>query len=198
MTKVALDAHKKELIREVPNFARQKFLYRLSRADYEREWGTSYSKPGFGTRLLAGLLRVMPRVGPFKGLGFNNPTPQTEDLYIKSIDLTVDRYRGFLEEVRAGKVVLPDCDLDSGSVTKAAEYSLSDKAYANLLVNLSKRNFDRTMPGLRENVLEYYSDLSLPIETRKDPARWQTLLTELDQLRAARGAVAMSAVTGSR
>jgi hypothetical protein len=66
-------------------------------------------------------------------------------------------------------------------LTKAAEYTLSDKAYANLVANLSKRNFDRMTPELRENLLEYYSDFSLPIETRKDPARWQTLLTELDQ-----------------
>jgi hypothetical protein len=49
---------------------------------------------------------VIPKVGPFKGLGFNNPTPQTADLYIKSIDTTVDRCRTFLEEVRAGNAVL--------------------------------------------------------------------------------------------
>jgi len=43
----------------------------------------------------------MPKIGPFKGLAFNNPTPQTQDLYIKSIHTTVDQYRVFLEEVRA-------------------------------------------------------------------------------------------------
>jgi hypothetical protein len=33
MTQVALEAHKKDLIRETPDFDKQKFLYRLSRAD---------------------------------------------------------------------------------------------------------------------------------------------------------------------
>src|ERR1035438_5031216 len=72
-------------MRETPDFAKQKFLYRLSRSDYEREWGKTYERPGLGTRILSTLLRFAPRIGPFKSLGFNNPTPQTEDLYIKSI-----------------------------------------------------------------------------------------------------------------
>ena len=98
MTQVALQTHKKELMRETPNFAKQKFLYRLSRSDYEKDWGKDYVKPGLGTRILSTLLRYMPKIGPFKGLGFNNPTPQTEDLYIKSINTTVDQYRALLEK----------------------------------------------------------------------------------------------------
>src|SRR5271166_2241420 len=97
MTQVALQTHKKELMRETPNFAKQKFLYRLSRSNYEKEWGKDYVKPGLGTRVLSTLLRYMPKIGPFKGLAFNNPTPQTEDLYIKSINTTVDQYRALLE-----------------------------------------------------------------------------------------------------
>src|SRR6202011_5833696 len=114
MTQVALQTHQKELMRETPNFARQKFLYRLSRSGYEKEWGKDYVKPGLGTRILSTLLRYMPKIGPFKGLAFNNPTPQTEDLYIKSINTTVDQYRAFLEEVRTDTLVLANCDFDSG------------------------------------------------------------------------------------
>src|SRR5277367_34674 len=99
MTQVALQTHKKELIQETPNFAKQKFLYRLSRSDYEKDWGKDYVKPGLGTRILSTLLRFMPKIGPFKKLAFNSPTPQTEDLYIKSINTTVDQYRAFLKQV---------------------------------------------------------------------------------------------------
>ena len=183
MTQVALQTHKKELMRETPNFARRKFLYRLSRSGYEKEWGKDYVKPGVGTRILSTLLRYMPRVGPFKGLAFNNPTPQTEDLYIKSINITVDQYRNFLEQVRTDTLVLPNCDLDSGKPTKAAEYSLADDSYARLLAQLSERKFERTAPELRDNILQFYSDLSLQIETKKDQVRWQGVMTELDQLK---------------
>src|SRR5580698_8462686 len=96
MTQVALQTHKKEIMRETPDFAKKKFLYRLSRSDYEKQWGKDYKKPGVGTRILSTLFRCMPKVGPFKGLGFKSPTPQTEDLYFKSINATVDQYRGLL------------------------------------------------------------------------------------------------------
>jgi len=184
MTQVALQTHKKDLMRERPDFAKQKFLYRLSRSGYEKEWGKDYTKPGFGTRILSTLLRYMPRIGPFKGLGFKNPTPQTEDLYFKSINTTVDQYRAFLEEVRTDSLVLPNYDLDSGQATKAAEYSLTDDTYAKLLAKLSERKFDRTSPELRDNILQFYSDLSVPIETKKDQVRWQGVLTALDQLKS--------------
>lgn len=185
MTKVALQTHKKDLMRETPNFAKRKFLYRLSRSNYEKEWGKDYVKPGVGTRILSTLLRYMPRIGPFKGLAFKNPIPQTEDLYIKSINTTVDQYRQFLQEVRIGTLVLANCNFDTGQPTKAAEYSLTDNTYATLLARLSERKFALTSPELRANILQYYSDLSVPIETKKDTARWQSLLTDLNQLKAA-------------
>jgi len=184
MTRVALQTHKKELMRETPNFSKRKFLYRLLRSDYERQWGKDYVKPGLGSRILATILRYMPKIGPFKGLAFNNPTPQTEDLYIKSINTTVDQYRAFLEEVPTDTLVLANCDLDSGLATKAAEYSLTDDTYAKLLAQLSERKFDLTSPDLRDNILQFYSDLSVPIETKKDGVRWQAVLTELAQLKA--------------
>src|SRR5580692_12030615 len=40
MTKVALQLHQKQLASESPNFQKRKFLYRVSRADYEKSWGT--------------------------------------------------------------------------------------------------------------------------------------------------------------
>jgi hypothetical protein len=184
MTQVALQVHKKDLMRETPNFAKQKFLYRLSRSHYEKEWGKDYVKPGVGTRILSTLLRYMPKIGPFKHLAFNNPTPQTEDLYIKSINTTVDQYRAFLEQVRTDTLVLPNCDFDSGKPTKAAEYSLTDDTYAKLLGQISDRKFDRTSPELRANILDFYSDLSGLIETKKDLDDWKSVLSELDQLKA--------------
>src|ERR1700730_11927574 len=109
----------------------------------------------------------MPKIGPFKALAFNSPTPQTEDLYFKSINTTVDQYRAFLEEVRTDSLVLPNRDFDSGNTTKAAEYSLTDDTYAKLLGQLSQRNFDLTTPALRDDIMHFYADLSFPIAINK-------------------------------
>src|ERR1700674_2013941 len=177
MTKIALRTHKKDLMSETPNFAKKKFLYRLSRSEYEKDWGKDYTKPDFGTRVWSVLLRYMPKIGPFKALAFNNPTPQTEDMYFKSINTTVDQYRIYLQQVRAGSLKLANCDFDTGKETNAAEYSLTDDTYAKLLGQLAERKFDLTFTDLRDNILQFYSDLSLAIETKKDTGRWQSVLT---------------------
>jgi hypothetical protein len=183
MTQIALRTHKKDMMKETPDFSKKKFLYRLSRSDYEKEWGKDYTKADFGTRVWAVILRYMPKIGPFKALAFNNPTAQTEDLYFKSINSTVDRYRVFLEEVRTSTLELPNCDLDSGNQTVAAEYPLTDDTYAKLLAQLTQRKFDLTTPELRDDILHFYSDLSMAIDTKKDATQWQSVLTSLDQLK---------------
>ena len=183
MTQIALRTHKKDMMKESPTFAKQKFLYRLTRSDYEKEWGKDYTKADFGTRFWSVVLRYMPKVGPFKALAFKNPTAQTEDLYFKSINTTVDQYRAYLQQVRTNSLELANCDFDTGKVTVAAEYSLTDESYAKLLDQLAKRKFDLTSASLRDNIMQFYSDLSAPIETKKDNARWQSVLTSLDQLK---------------
>ena len=183
MTQVALRTHKKDMMKESPSFAKEKFLYRLSRSDYEKEWGKDYKKDGFKTRLFAVLLRYMPKIGPFKALAFNSPTPQTAEMYFKSINTTVDQYRIYLQQVRAGTLELTNCDFDTGKETRAAEYSLTDGSYAKLLGRLEKRECALTSSELRSNILNFYADLSLPLETKKDSGRWQNVLTSLDQLK---------------
>jgi uncharacterized protein (DUF433 family) len=194
MTQVALQTHKKEIMAERPDFAKKQFLYRLSRSSYEKEWGKDYTKPGFGARVLAIFLRYMPKIGPFKGLGFKNPTPQTEDMYFKSINATVDQYRTYLHAERADSLQLPNTDLDSGKPTKAAEYSLADDTYAKLLDQLAGKKFDRTTPELRDNILDFYSDLSASIKTKKDQDDWKEVLAQLEQLKSA---TPVPAVAGS-
>jgi hypothetical protein len=60
---------------------------------------------------------------------------------------------------------------------------LTDDAYARLLDQLSGRKFNLTTAELRDNILHFYSDLSAPIETKKDEANWKAVLTALDELK---------------
>jgi hypothetical protein len=185
MTKVALQLHKKQLTTETPNFAKKKFLYHLSRTNYEKAWGKGYQHAGFGTRFVAALLRIVPKIGPFRALDFNDPTPKTEDLYIKSIDKTFDDYRALLEQTKTHPPELPDDDLDSGQATNAAEYTLADDTYAKLVTQLAGKNFAQTSPELRENILAFYADAKVPIKTKKNDDQWQKVSAALDQLKAA-------------
>jgi len=62
MTRVALLTKHAELVRENPDFDQKKFVYRLSRAEYEKEWGTQYQKPGWRTQLFAAFVRILPKI----------------------------------------------------------------------------------------------------------------------------------------
>jgi hypothetical protein len=106
-------------------------------------------------------------------------------LYFKSIIATVDRYKLLLADVATDSLRLPNCDFDSGKPTKAAEYALTDDAYAKLLGQLAKKNFDKVSPELRADILRFYVDPAAAIETKKDAVRWQAVLTALDQLKLA-------------
>lgn len=183
MTRVALIARKKELVTETPNVSSRKFRYYLSRAHYEREWGTTYRKPGFGTRLLAFFLKFVPKVGPFRALDFKIPTRKTEDLYISSVNRTLDNYKGLLTEVRQNKLALANTDFDTGRVTHAGEYGLTDNTYAHLLDQLSKDKFAQVTPPLRQNILTFYSDPNAPLATKRNPEAWAKTENELQVLK---------------
>ena len=184
MTRVALLARKKELVAETPNFNSRKFRYYLSRANYQREWGKGYRRPGFGTRVLAFFLKFVPKVGPFKALDFKIPTQKTEDLYIASVNRTLDNYKGLLAEAGTKKLRLPNTDFDTGRMTHAGEYVLTDKSYAHLLDQLAQHNFERITPELRENILSFYGDPTAPVATKRNAAAWEKTQDELQRLKA--------------
>jgi hypothetical protein len=184
MTRVALIARRKEIVAETPNFRARQFRYYLSRTNYQKEWGRTYERPGFGTRVLAFFLKLVPKVGPFKAVDFKIPTTQTEDLYIASVDRTMENYTQLVHEAAAGKVRLANTDFDTGHDTQAGEYALTDKTYAHLLDQLAGRNFDQITPVLRANILQFYSDPNAPIATKKKAAAWEKTEDELNKLRA--------------
>jgi len=185
MTRVALLSRRDVIVQDTPNFDKKKFLYYLSRSNYEHEWGTVYRKPGIGARILAWLLKVVPKVGPFKAVNFKIPTKQTEDMYIKSVDATIENYAAMLRaENNRGKLDLPNRDCDTGRETRAGEYVLTDKTYARLVDELTTRNAAGTLsPAIRENLLQFYADPSAPIATKKNAKAWRKLQEELDTLK---------------
>ena len=185
MTRVALTARKQAIVRDTPNFNKKKFLYYLSRKQYEKEWGSTYRKPGFGTRVLAFFLRIVPKVGPFSALAFKIPTQRTEDMYIKSVDGTVEDYSQLLHNTRVRDLKLPNKDFDTGQDTKAGEYALTDKTYEHLVKQMADKKFERLTPQLKENILEFYADPNAPIYTKKNKKAWDDTLSNLDKLRAA-------------
>lgn len=155
MSKAAWAAKKKEIQQATPGITRKKFVYNLSRASYEKEWGKEYDRPGIGARFLAFMFRIVPKIGPFKAMGFKVPTPPGEKLFMDSFNKTLDTYRVLLTRQRTGPLSLPNDNFDTGKPTVEGEYRLADNAYATLLEKLLDKKVVPN-PELRKNILAFY------------------------------------------
>jgi hypothetical protein len=187
MTKVAMATHKVQLVKENPNFTKQKFLYNLSRAEYQRNWGSNYQRPGVGTEILAFILRIVPKVGPFKALAIKTPDAKTEDIYLKSVNNTVDQYKAFLIDVRGTGLRLENRNLDTGRTTSPGEYKLGDETYVNLLDKLAEKKFVTADAALQEDIGAFFKSpakLAGAKQKCEDLAKREKELAFLKQLQA--------------
>jgi hypothetical protein len=156
MTQVAL-ASRSQHLEEKNDSARREFLYHLSRADYQRDFGAKYRHPGCFARVLAFLLKLVPKFGSLKALAYKDPTAQTEDLYFKSMDNVVNEYRKLVHQAGEGDLRIPNRNLDTGEPTVAGKYQLADQAYDELVRRLARDHFSHVGPVLKKNILEYFN-----------------------------------------
>jgi hypothetical protein len=180
-TKVAWHLKRREIQNSDPSETKTKFIYNISSSGYRKEWGGDYEKPGFFARFKAFLSHLVPKIGPFSALAFHPPTPAMEQMYMHSVNESLDQYRSLLIAQREGRLQLSNDNLDTGGLTDPAVYRLADETYANLL---GMTNDKPISDALRRDILAYYADPDRGFVTKKDPVAWQTVLSELDKLKA--------------
>src|ERR1043166_8220512 len=157
MTKAAWQSKRSDIEKLSPGITRSKFIYSLPRRKYEQEWDKEYRGPGPFARFLALVFRLIPRFGPFKVMAFR-PIPQSsEQDFLRSFEATVGQYRQRLEDVRRGRLSLPNYNLDTGKPTEAGDYKLADEAYVHLLDKLAEHRFEMVTPELRKEILAFFS-----------------------------------------
>jgi hypothetical protein len=183
MTRVAWQIKKQEIRKDAPSVTRKTFLYNLSRSSYEKNWGSTYKRPGIWSRFLAFVFRIVPKVGPLRALAFERLTPETEKMYMASFNATIDRYRELLAEQNADRLTLPNDNLDVGTFTAAGKYKLTDAAYAELLHKLVGR-YTELPQDLRGDILAFYHDIGVPISTKTNDDDRARARKELDRLQA--------------
>jgi hypothetical protein len=184
-TRVAWSLKQNEILKAQPSMTKQKFLYNLSRASYEKDWGKNYQPPSFGEKSLAFLIRIIPKIGPLKVLQLKVPTPEAERLFEASFNATLDRYRKLLAEIATGKLDLPNYNFDTGTITEPGKYRLSDDAHAQLLHGLAKASFNGISPAVRVELLNFFGSPDAPYATKRKPQEWAKVQAELDQLKNA-------------
>jgi len=195
-TRIAWHLKQDEIKDDIPDATKRKFLYNLSRANYEHEWGKDYHKPNPGERFLAFLFKLIPKFGPLKILQFRTPTPQTEQMFEASFNATLDHYRELLRKLREDRLDLPNDNFDVGENTGPGKYRLNDEAHAELLDKLAETKFTNATPELKAELVQFFGESDAPYATKRNAKAWARLQTELQQLKLA--SIASAANSGPR
>ena len=158
--RAAWHSQRKEIRQVSPRARRREYLYKTNRRKFEREFGTEYKKPGFGARVVAKLINLLPKIGPLQTYAFELPSPAGEQKFRQS-------YRAVLREYGALTAALPrdtaaldphllNTNLDTGQPMRPTIYHLADATYGELLRELHKHHFEHLSPSLRSELLTYF------------------------------------------
>ncbi len=210
LTQAAWNKRKDEILKANPQATRGDFVFRLSRQDYEGEWGNDYRKPEFShwrerlrrarpaliSRILVFIFMLIPKVGPFETLSFRVPSPEAEKLFVESYKATLDYYRSLVEQAGKGPLNLPNEDLDTGDPARPGRYALADKTYARLLDELSNEDYRTVSPELRKDILGFYAVPAPPPTGRRQRKQWKKIERELKELEASEKTKAPKAGSG--
>lgn len=158
-------------------------------------------KPRFETYLLAGVLFILPKIGPLSLIAVKGPTMQTEADYMHSVAQATAALRYELtrftplsarQAAPAGTIALaapfgpsdpvhplPNRDLDTGRVVQPGGYALTDSTYASLLHRIAQQPTQPIPPGIKEDIETYYTNPQFTPGTAKDPTKWARVQADL-------------------
>ena len=183
VTRAAWASRKKDIQKSNPNITRKKFEYRMRNANYYHDYGKKRQRPGFFPGILAGIIRILPKVGALKDLKLTVPGPDAEKLFIQSFDTTTSHYTIALQKLRANNYHFTNINWDTGDDTYAGDYNLADESYGELLIKLKKQQFKNTDAALRKNILAFYSKCNEKTASVAGANGWHDITIALDQLK---------------
>lgn len=110
---------------------------RIAKLSNDEGWRRYRRGPRICTYLLAGLMVIVPKIGPMAMLAIQGPTPDTEELYVESVNRATAALRAALDRMfaagAAGRIrlsdLVPNRDLDTGTPVIPGGYRLTDETY---------------------------------------------------------------------
>lgn len=180
--------HRHDFPPDVHDAEFQYFLDAIAHADFQTVWNQYRRNPGVETHLVAFLIRITPKIGVLSDLAIKIPTQDSQQLYIRSVNQSVEFYGSLLKQLgERPSISIPNRDLDTGETIKPGAYALTDKTYAKLLHQITHDGQRHVGPGLKHDVLAFYSNPNAPIATKKNKKAWEQVLKDLGTLRAMPG-----------
>ena len=156
MTKAAWK-HKREEIEQLkPGITENAFVFNLPRREYEKKFGRDYAKPRGLGRILGWLYHLVPKIGPFRPLAFEVPTPEAERMFLESFAAAKQHYTQELGAMRNARPAMADTNFDVGHALPRGAYLLADETYDELFDKLSDRKFVGVSAGLRADLRRHF------------------------------------------
>jgi hypothetical protein len=184
ITRIAWRDKREEIEKLNPGAAQEKFVFNLSRQEYDQAYGTQYQKPSLLARFLAFLYKLLPKVGPLRPLQFKAPTKEAEALFLESFKSTRERFHAALDALGRGRLDLPNTDFDTGKPTAHGEYSLADETYAELLGRLTGHRLATVPDALRQSINAFYAAAPDRFSSKKERKRAEKVKKMLATLNA--------------
>ena len=128
MTKLAYVNYKDQIQSAAPGMDKRRFIYRINRTEFEKNFGTEYTHISFGAHILDFFLKLVPKAGPFRALKVSIPSPAEQDIYLKSVNSTVDRYKLYLAQIHAAPAPLPPPSAQDAAAAQTAAAKLRKDA----------------------------------------------------------------------
>ena len=168
MTQVAWERKRHDVEKLALNVERDAFVFVYAPHQYEKDFGTTYRRPGLSARFLAWVVRTIPKVGPFKVLGLKIPTDEIERLLAGRLRSSQEAYRAALDRLSQNDLQLLNTDIDTGELTTHGAYSLADDTYGELLDKLTSKDSADVPDAIRADIVRFYGPVNPTATPDKD------------------------------
>lgn len=184
ITRSALANKKKQIQDSFPGVTAKSFIYRMKIKNYNKQYDKK-SRPGFLAYAAAGIIKILPKIGPLRVLHFRQPSAEAEKKFVRSFDTSSRHYAAVIGILAGKDIQLANIDFDTGNRTTAGEYPPADEAYSLWLMKLSDSHFQTLTPGIYRNIAAFYTDHTPAVHTKKQQKKWNKTRAALSQLKAA-------------
>jgi hypothetical protein len=181
LTKAAWATKQADIKKHDPTMTAKQFRYKMKMLNYNKEFGKERDKPGVFSFLFAGLIKILPKIGPLAPLKFKAPSPQVEKLYVQSFDSVQLHYSNALKTLRSTAIELKNRDFDTGLDTKPGEYKLTDDTYCDLLLKIIHYN-NQPDSDLRKNIIAFFKNTEML--SNKKEAKKEEIVVAINQLKS--------------
>jgi len=185
VTRSAWVLKKDEIKKMQPGITARKFHYRMERKKYYKEFGRDHDQPKFKERMLAFLIKILPKVGPLKAFRFKEVGPEGEKQFIKSFDTVMAHYTEALTKLNYENIKLPNVNFDTGKSTIPEEYELADATYDQLAIKLEESKYSFLTEELKQNIVTFYNHADTVAIAKKDESGWKKASPSVQHIRYA-------------